>query len=125
MKRLFGSDKKAEPHEGEAGAEKGDAEGAELIRGLSNLYSPKSTGDSHVRDIADVLLEMGKISAQQLDKIHRDGQKGGGGNIEQLILNSGVASTDDILAAKAKLYGFEFRHLEASQLPLTNLIPTI
>ena len=115
MKRLFGSDKKAEPHEGEAGAEKGDGEGAEFIRGLSNLYSPKSTEDSHVRDIADVLLEMGKISRQQLDKIHRDGQKGGGGNIEQLILHSGVAGTDDILAAKAKLYGFEFRHLEASQ----------
>jgi len=86
-----------------------------LIRGLSNLYSPKPAEDSHVRDIADVLLEMGKINDQQLDQVHRDGSKSGGTNIEQVILNSGVATADDILAAKAKLYGFEFRRIEAAQ----------
>ena len=112
MKRIFGSDKKADP--GDDGAVgvgvKNDDE--QLVRGLSNLYSPETAEDSHVRDIADVLLEMGKINSQQLDRVHSEGLKSGGTNIEQVILRSGVASEDDILAAKAKLYGFEFRHIE-------------
>jgi len=114
MKRFFGSDKKADP--GDDGAEgvvvNGDDE--QLVRGLSNLYSPKTAEDSHVRDIADVLLEMGKINSRQLDKVHSESMKSSGGNIEQVILRSGVSGADDILAAKAKLYGFEFRHIEAS-----------
>ncbi len=112
MKRLFGSAKNTELQD--AGAEKADGD-EQLVRGLSNLYSPNSTQDSHVRDIADVLLEMGKISSQQLDKVHSDGLNKSGGNLEQFILQSGFAATEDILAAKAKLYGFEFRHIEASE----------
>ncbi|RKY12133.1 MAG: type II/IV secretion system protein [Planctomycetota bacterium] len=115
MKRFFGSDKKGEPYDYGAEAGNVDGENEQLIRGLSNLYSPKPAEDSHVRDIADVLLEMGKINDQQLDQVHRDGSKSGGTNIEQVILNSGVATADDILAAKAKLYGFEFRRIEAAQ----------
>jgi type IV pilus assembly protein PilB len=114
MKRLFGLDKKADPQNDGAVAVNSDVNDEHLIRGLSNLYSPQPAEDYHVRDIADVLLEMGKIDDQQLDKVHREGHKSSG-NIEQAILHSGIATTDDILAAKARLYGFEFRHIEAAQ----------
>jgi type IV pilus assembly protein PilB len=116
MKRLFGPNKRADSTKGRVAAVKVDGDGdTQLVRGLSNLYSPDTTDESHVRDIADVLLEMGKISGGQLEKVHQEGLKKGGSHIEQLILNAGVAGADDILAAKAKLYGFEFRHLEADQ----------
>ncbi|MHC4560865.1 MAG: GspE/PulE/PilB domain-containing protein [Planctomycetota bacterium] len=116
MKRLFGPNKRADSPKGRAAAVKvnGDDD-IQLVRGLSNLYSPDTTDESHVRDIADVLLEMGKINGEQLEKVHQNGLKKGGNHIEQLILNAGVASADDILAAKAELYGFEFRRLEADQ----------
>jgi len=114
MKRLFGPNKRADSPKGRAAAVKVDGDDdTQLMRGLSNLYSPDTTDGSHVRDIADVLLEMGKISGGQLEKVHQEGLKKGGNHIEQLILNAGVAGADDILAAKAKLYGFEFRRLEA------------
>jgi type IV pilus assembly protein PilB len=116
MKRLFGPNKRTDSPKGRAAAVKvhGDDD-TQLVRGLSNLYSPDTTDESHVRDIADVLLEMGRINGEQLEKVHQNGLKKGGSHIEQLILNAGVASADDILAAKAELYGFEFRHLEADQ----------
>ena len=114
MKRLFGPNKRADSPKGRPAAVKVEADDdTQLVRGLSNLYSPEATNGSHVRDIADVLLEMGKISGGQLEKVHQEGLKKGGSHIEQLILNAGVAGADDILAAKAKLYGFEFRRLEA------------
>lgn len=116
MKRLFGPNRKADSSKDRAAAVKVDGDGdTQLVRGLSNLYSPDTTDESHVRDIADVLLEMGRINGEQLEKVHQNGLKKGGSHVEQLILNAGVASADDILAAKAELYGFEFRHLETDQ----------
>jgi type IV pilus assembly protein PilB len=116
MKRLFGFDKKTDLKEGgDAAVEVDGNDEAQLIRGLSNLYSPKPTGQSRMRDIADVLWEMGKISDEQLEKVHQESLKKGEGHIEQLIRRAGIADVDDILAAKAKLYGFEFRHIEADQ----------
>ncbi len=88
-----------------------------LIRGLSNLYSPEEPGESQVRDIADVLLEMGKITQQQ----HDSAVGGGGGSrssgekqpfdAAERLLSDGIVSANDVLLARAKLCGLEFRHI--------------
>ena len=90
-----------------------DGASPQLMRGLSNLYSPEITEKSHVHDIADVLCEMSKLSKEQLDQIRAEEEKKGSGDVEQLLLKAGVEA-DDILMAKAQLYGFEFRRIEAS-----------
>ena len=111
MKRSLGFDKKVDCREPEAaGDSDGDSE-LQLVPGLSNLYSPQVSEQTHVRDIVDVLSELGKISGDQAEQIRNQQQKKGT-DVEQLILKAGVGD-DDILMAKARLYGFEFRHIEA------------
>jgi len=88
--------------------------GVELIRGLSNLYSPQATELAHVRDVADVLLEAGTISAQQLEQLRRQEGERKNNDIEQLILSAKFAEADDILVAKAGLYGFQFRRIQVA-----------
>jgi len=83
----------------------------ELAPGLSTLYSPQMTTKSHIRDAVDVLLELEKITVQQADNIRHEQEEKGYGDVEQLVLKNGV-NQDDLLMAKAKLYGFEFRHIE-------------
>lgn len=95
-----------------------DGASPQLMRGLSNLYSPEITEKSHVHDIADVLCEMSKLSKEQLDQIRAEEAKKGSGDVEHLLLKAGVEA-DDILKAKAQLYGFEFRHIEASDVDKT------
>ena len=84
----------------------------ELAPGLSTLYSPQISTKSHIRDVVDVLLELEKITVQQADDIRLEQEEKGYGDVEQLVLKSGVNS-DDLLMAKANLYGFEFRHIQA------------
>jgi len=78
-----------------------------VVRGLSNLYSPESKATTHVRDIADVLAEKGRIDEEQLEEL-RSGHAGGS-DLEVLILQKDLAGEDDILEAKAEVYGYEFR----------------
>jgi type IV pilus assembly protein PilB len=88
-----------------------------LIRGLSDLYSPEETGESPIRDIADVLLEMGKITPQQHKSVIDERSKSGGVGAKsafdtaEQLLSEGLANANDILMAKAKLCGLEFRHI--------------
>ena len=42
------------------------------VRGLSELYSPEPTSQSHVRDAADILLEMDKITDEQYGRLRRE-----------------------------------------------------
>ena len=79
--------------------------------GLQLLYSPEADDSTHVRDLADVLLELGKIDSQQVSQIRRDIAGRSDIDIEQLIIGLGFAAADDILNAKARLYGFEFRRI--------------
>jgi type IV pilus assembly protein PilB len=88
-----------------------DACATELAPGLSTLYSPQISTKSHVRDVVDVLLELGKITDEQADEIRNEQEEKGYGDVEQLALKKGINS-DDLLMAKANLYGFEFRHIE-------------
>jgi type IV pilus assembly protein PilB len=84
------------------------------ILGLSDLYVPEETGELHVRDVADVLLEMGRITPEQHAHLRRESGGGAkpGSGVATLLLEAGLCSADDILMAKAKLCGLEFRHVE-------------
>ncbi len=83
------------------------------INGLSDLYSPQE-GESHVQDVVDILLEMGKITAQQHESLrNQSGHCGTEPNCDAVerLTSEGLVSTNDILMAKAKLCGLEFRHI--------------
>ncbi|MHC4456791.1 MAG: GspE/PulE family protein, partial [Planctomycetota bacterium] len=89
------------------------------IPGLSNLYVPDEAEESHIRDIADVLLEMGRLSSEQYDRLRQEQAKSSAGDeeasIESELLRAGLVNVDDILIAKANLYGLEFRHIELNK----------
>ena len=87
----------------------------ELAPGLCNLYSPEVTEPCRVRDLADILLEMEKISQKQYDQLRQDQNKRRGTDLDKLARYLGLGE-DVILEAKARLYGFEFRHLSADQI---------
>ncbi|RKY23953.1 MAG: type II/IV secretion system protein [Planctomycetota bacterium] len=96
------------------------------IPGLSDLYSPEMGGPdsqtsampfidhSHAYDIADVLLNMGKLTFEQYTQF-RQGRVHDGGDIEHILLADGFVGADDILMAKAELYALEFRHIEPDE----------
>ncbi len=90
----------------------------ELAPGLCNLYSPQVNETAHVRDIADILLESNKLTTAQFDQIRQEEQKKGGCDIEKHARAIGV-SPEDILQAKAKLFGFEFRKITPDQVDRT------
>jgi len=81
------------------------------VLGLSDLYSPEQSGESHVYDIADALLDMGKINPKQLASLRKKQQTKPTSDIAELLLKMEKISADDILTAKAKLYDLKFRHI--------------
>ena len=83
----------------------------EEVRGLSDLYSPEPTSQSHIRDVADVLLEMEKITDEQYGRLRRELMNRPGGDAAAWLLKEGIVHSDDVLHAKAKLGGMEFRHI--------------
>lgn len=106
MKKLFGTNKDSESGQGVAVETRGEIS---LAPGLSNLYSPQISEVTHVRDVADVLLEMEIITPHQSEQIRRQEQDKNA-DLEELLKKTGV-QTDEILRAKAQLYGFEFRSI--------------
>jgi type IV pilus assembly protein PilB len=81
------------------------------VRGLCDLYSPEPTSQSHVRDVADVLLEMQKISDDQYGRLRRELMGRPGMDAATWLLKENMIGADDILEAKAKLNGLEFRRV--------------
>jgi type IV pilus assembly protein PilB len=117
------SEPQADLHSGSGGLD-GDATtgqaGSESqpIRGLSELYFPEENGESHVHDIADVLLDMGKLTHEQHAHLRQEsaGRRADtGSDIETLLLEAGLSNADDILTAKARLYGLQFQHIETGE----------
>jgi hypothetical protein len=110
MTRLFGF-KKERPDE------KGitsnlDDDSSEEIRGLSSLYFPEEDSTTHIRDVAVVLSEMGKITDEQLAEIRQiQGQKPDC-DIAEIIKDGEFADEPEISTAQANLYGFEFQRVE-------------
>jgi len=84
----------------------------EQIKGLSNLYFPQEQSPVHVRDIADVLCEMEKITTDQLSEIRQTHEKKPGSDIAQIIQELKLAVEPDISMARANLYGFEFLEVD-------------
>jgi len=81
------------------------------VRGLSDLYSPEPTSQTHVRDAADVLLEMHKITDEQYGRLRRELMNRPGIDATTWLLKEGLVNTDDVLQAKAQMGGMEFRHV--------------
>lgn len=81
------------------------------VRGLSDLYSPEPTSQTHVRDAADILLEMGKITDEQYGRLRRELMNRPGIDVTTWLLKEGWVESDDVLHAKAKLGGLEFRRV--------------
>jgi len=88
----------------------------ESIRGLSDLYCPQQElGESKPYDIVSVLLDMGKLTARQEADFRCQQLEKPGTDVAAALLKAALVDAYDILAAKAKLYGFEFRRFEPSE----------
>ncbi len=111
MKLPFIHTDKAEPVASDA-CEKENCVDSTLMRGLSSLYSPESNPSCYSRDVADVLQEMGKLSAEQMEEIRNDSQVKKTGDIDKFIIGRSMVDKLDILKAKAILCGLEFKHIE-------------
>ncbi|MCJ7729823.1 MAG: Flp pilus assembly complex ATPase component TadA [Sedimentisphaerales bacterium] len=97
-----------------AAADQNRSEG-QMIPGLTELYVPKEAGRWHVLRIADVLLEMGKITDHQHQQLQEKLAERPESDAAALLLKEGLASAEDILLAKTKLYGLEFRHIKPDE----------
>ncbi len=87
----------------------------EEVRGLSDLYSPEPTSQAHIRDAADVLLEMEKITDEQYGRLRRELMNRPGVDAATWLLKQDIVNSDDILHAKAKLGGLEFRRISPEE----------
>ncbi len=85
------------------------------VRGLSNLYSPDLEPDfqpaHQVRDIADVLVELGKLSADSCSYLREQQRQGAVIDVAQWLLEQELVNTDDLLMAKAHMYGYAFERI--------------
>jgi len=85
------------------------------VRGLCDLYSPEPTSQTHVRDAADVLLEMGKLTDEQYGRLRREMIGRQGMDVATWLLKEELAQPADVLEAKAKLSGLEFRRISPQE----------
>jgi len=85
------------------------------VRGLSDLYTPdlEPAMPSRVRDVADALLEAGKLSEQVYGRLRHQQ------TIEPLcdtaawLLKEKAVESQDVQMARASLYGLEFQRVGA------------
>jgi len=114
MARIFGfkvKEQRASKNQINGHLDNGDDE---EISGLSQLYSPEQEQETvtQIRDEADVLSEMGKITGEQLSELRRTQKKRANCDICQLIKEQNLAHEPDISMARANLYGCEFQKIE-------------
>jgi len=79
--------------------------------GLCDLYSPEPTSRAHVRDAVDVLLETNRITEEQYGRLRRETLNKPGLDPTASLLKEGVIGANDVLEAKARLNGLEFRRI--------------
>ena len=106
MKKIFGKKTDTQATDYSAVLELDTGE-TDLAPGLQNLYSPQATTQSRIRDIVDILLEQQALTSEQVDQIHERHQTAGT-DIETLVTEQGI-NAEQILQAKAALYGYEFK----------------
>jgi type IV pilus assembly protein PilB len=84
----------------------------EEINGLSQLYCPEQDNTASIRDVLDVLQEMGKVTDNQFTKVRETHKKRADCDICKIITDLKIANKIDISTAQAFLHGFEFRHID-------------
>ena len=89
--------------------------GGEDIKGLSALYSPEDSTRSRVRDVADVLSEMGILSGEQLASVRRAQKQRPGRDVTEVVRELQFAGEADIAMAQAQLCGLEFRRISPEE----------
>jgi type IV pilus assembly protein PilB len=109
MRRLFWKTRSQE--QDSPGLSDYEAETIGLAPGLQNLYSPTAVSKTQVRDVADFLVEDSILSPAQIETLRAEQQRGSV-DLEKYLQKLGISKVD-ILKAKAKLYGFEYRSLAA------------
>jgi type IV pilus assembly protein PilB len=115
MARLFGFRLKDKQSSNNRDSDYLDNDGTGEISGLSQLYCPEQDSVAHVRDVADVLCETGKITDKQLSNIRGIQKKRSDCDVSQIIVELKLADKPEISMAEAGLYGFEFRRIEPEQ----------
>lgn len=108
MKRLFKKNTDRRQAEYSAMVEL-NAGQTELSPGLRNLYCPQATNKVRIRDILDILEEEQTLNPEQAEQIRTE-HKQDGTEIEKLLDKNDI-SEEQVLRAKAKLYGFEFKNI--------------
>ncbi|MBN1805533.1 MAG: Flp pilus assembly complex ATPase component TadA [Sedimentisphaerales bacterium] len=93
----------------------------EEINGLSLLYSPEQEREqqesaTHIRDVADVLSETGKITGEQLSELRQKQKERANCDICQVIKELNIVHEPDISIARASLHGLEFKKIEPEQI---------
>ena len=85
------------------------------IPGLTELYVPEEAGRRQVLRIADVLLDIGRITEQQHQQLQEKLAESPESDVTAMLLEEGLVNAEDILLAKAKLCGLEFRHIKPEE----------
>ena len=118
MKRIFNKKNTAAPPDSGAVLAELDNEQNEMAPGLRSLYSPQlTTARSRFRDVVDILAKQELLSGEQVEAI-RDERRKSGQKIETLLEGYRL-SHEQILAAKAELYGYAFRRIEPDEVDKT------
>jgi type IV pilus assembly protein PilB len=117
MTRFLGfGTKKGPPAKNHGDINNLDNDSIEDISGLSNLYSPEEDSATHVRDIANILFEMGKITDDQLSGIRQIQAEKPDWEIAHIIKEFDFADEQGISMATAGLYGFEYRQVKPEEI---------
>jgi type IV pilus assembly protein PilB len=108
MRKIFGKkqEKRIEEYAAVVDLQAGQTE---LAPGLRMLYSPTATIKTHVRDLADILLEAQMLTSEQIETLRNEQQRGTV-DLDKYLQKLGIGK-DDVLKSKAKLFGFEYRKI--------------
>ena len=118
MKRLFSKKTESTPTDYGIAIEDMNTGQTELAPGLRNLYSPQiTTVKSRIRDVADILAEQKLLTDEQAEQLRQE-RRTSGQEIEKLLARYNITH-EQLLQAKAKLYGYEFRRITSDQVDKT------
>jgi type IV pilus assembly protein PilB len=86
--------------------------------------APETGAPKRKQQIGDILVEEGKLTAQQLELARREQEKAGK-SLARVLIDSGMVGEPDLVAALAKQIGLPFVDLAEAQLDITaaSLIP--
>jgi len=84
----------------------------ELSPGLRNLYCPQATSKARIRDILDILQDEQLVDDEQVEQLRNDQKQGA--DLEKLLAKRNITE-EQVLRAKAALYGFEFKNIIPDQ----------